>query len=58
MLRKTYLDQFRGENTLYPHRLGRFYFTTELARKAKATWLIDSIALHQLLTFDFCEGVA
>jgi hypothetical protein len=50
MLHKTTLDLFRGADTLYPHLLGRFYFTTELlelARKSNATWLIDLIALHQ-----------
>ena len=50
MLHKTSLDQFRGEDNLYPHLLGRFYFTTEvlqLAKKLDATWLIDLIALQQ-----------
>ena len=50
MLHKTTLDQFRGEDNLYPHLLGRFYFTTEvleLARQLDATWLIDLIALQQ-----------
>ena len=50
MLQKITLDRVLGADTLYPHLLGRFYYTTELlelARKAKTTWLIDFIALHQ-----------
>ncbi len=50
MLHKTTLDRVRGEDNLYPHLLGDFYFTTEvleLARQLDATWLIDLIALQQ-----------
>jgi hypothetical protein len=50
MLHKTTLDRFRGGKPLYPHLLGKFFFTTEvlqLARKLDATWLIDLIALQQ-----------
>ena len=50
MLQKTTLDRVRGKDKLYPHLLGRFYFTTEvleLARQLDATWLIDLIALQQ-----------
>ena len=49
-MQKITLDRVRGEDNLYPHLLGRFYFTTEvleLARQLDATWLIDLIALQQ-----------